>query len=99
MIDAFRDSKYFGINVLTEDQRGLSERFARKGYDRFDGVEWYRSSHGTPLLPGVMATIECAQHSRFTAGDHDIFIGEMLTSEVAEGEPLIYFAGRYRELG
>src|SRR5579872_6087323 len=34
MIDAFRESKYFGINVLAENQQALSDRFARKGYDR-----------------------------------------------------------------
>ena len=99
VIEAFRDSKYFGINVLGDDQQVLSDRFARKGHDRFDGLEWYRGSHGAPLLPGVLAAIECSQHRRVTAGDHDIFIGEMLTSEVGEGKPLIYFAGRYRRLG
>jgi len=98
-INAFRESKYFGINVLAEDQQAFSERFARPGDDRFDGLEWYRGSHGVPLLPGVLAAIECAQHHRVTAGDHDIFIGKMLTAKVADGEPLIYFASRYRRLG
>ena len=99
MIDAFRESKHFGINVLKEDQQELSERFARKGFDRFEGVPWYRGETGAPLLPGVLAAIECVQRHRVTAGDHDIFIAEMLRAEVAEGEPLIYFAGEYRSLG
>lgn len=99
MIDAFRESKHFGINVLKEDQQELSERFARKGFDRFEGVPWYRGETGAPLLPGVLAAIECVQRHRVTAGDHDIFIAEMLRAEVAEGEPLIYFASDYRTLG
>jgi flavin reductase (DIM6/NTAB) family NADH-FMN oxidoreductase RutF len=98
MIDAFRESKYFGINVLSDSQQHLSDRFASKGQDRFDGLEWYRAAHGTPFLPGALAAIECAQHKRVTAGDHDIFIGEMLETRLAEGEPLIYFASRYRTL-
>lgn len=98
VIDAFRESKFFGINILRESQQALSDRFARKGHDRFDGIEWYRGETGAPLLPGVLAAIECAQTHRFTAGDHDIFIGEMLQSSTTEGKPLIYFASRYREL-
>ena len=98
MIDAFRESKYFGINILAESQQPLSDRFARKGCDRFEGIEWYRGETGAPLLPGVLAALECEQRQRFTAGDHDIFIGEMLKAEIGDGEPLIYFASRYRGL-
>jgi flavin reductase (DIM6/NTAB) family NADH-FMN oxidoreductase RutF len=98
VIDAFRESKYFGINVLASNQRGISDRFARKGYDRFEGIEWYRGETGAPLLPGVLAAIECAQHQRLTAGDHDIFIAEMVRAQVYDGEPLIYFASRYQLL-
>src|SRR5690349_9317331 len=35
VIDAFRGASHFGINVLEESQRDLSERFARRGFDRF----------------------------------------------------------------
>jgi flavin reductase (DIM6/NTAB) family NADH-FMN oxidoreductase RutF len=33
-----------------------------------------------------------------TAGDHDIFIGEMVSAHATEGEPLIHYASRYRSL-
>jgi len=98
VIDSFRESKYFGINVLADNQQALSDRFARKGQDRFEGLEWVRGENGAPLLPGVLAAIECVQRHRFSAGDHDIFVGEMLVSKVTEGEPLLYFASRYRKL-
>ena len=98
VIDHFRAAKHFGINVLTESQRDLSERFARKGEDRFDGLEWHAGTTGVPLLTGVLAALECRTSHRFTAGDHDIFVGEMLAARVADGEPLIYFASGYRGL-
>jgi flavin reductase (DIM6/NTAB) family NADH-FMN oxidoreductase RutF len=98
IIDHFRVAKYFGINILAENQRDLSDRFARKGQDRFDGLEWHPGETGVPLLDGVMAAIECAVHQRITSGDHDIFVGEMLSARVAGGDPLIYFASRYRGL-
>jgi flavin reductase (DIM6/NTAB) family NADH-FMN oxidoreductase RutF len=98
IIEHFRAARHFGINVLAEGQRDLSDRFARKGQDRFDGLEWQPGETGVPLLAGVLAAVECAVHQRFTSGDHDVFVGEMLSARVAKGDPLIYFASRYREL-
>jgi len=98
VIDHFRVAKNFGINVLAEGQHHLSDRFARKGQDRFDGLEWQPGETGVPLLTGVLASMECRTSHRFTAGDHDIFVGEMLAARVADGEPLIYFASQYRGL-
>ncbi|HEY2017280.1 MAG TPA: flavin reductase family protein [Bryobacteraceae bacterium] len=99
VIDIFRDSRFFGINVLAEDQRELSDRFARKGADRFTGLKWHRGEvTGVPLLPGVLAAIECEVEQRITAGDHDIFVALMVGARVNEGEPLIHFASRYRRL-
>jgi flavin reductase (DIM6/NTAB) family NADH-FMN oxidoreductase RutF len=98
VIDHFRAANNFGINVLAESQRHLSDRFARKGQDRFDGLEWQPGETGVPLLTGVLAALECRTIQRFTSGDHDIFVGEMLAARVADGEPLIYFASQYRGL-
>jgi flavin reductase (DIM6/NTAB) family NADH-FMN oxidoreductase RutF len=97
-IEAFRGAKYFGINVLGDDQRALSERFARKGHDRFGGLDWMPGETGVPLLAGVLAQMECAVTQRVTAGDHDIFVGEMLSASVHKGDPLIHFSSRYRKL-
>jgi flavin reductase (DIM6/NTAB) family NADH-FMN oxidoreductase RutF len=98
VIDAFRHASHFGINVLAAEQRPISDRFARKGMDRFNGLAWERGTTGVPLLPGVLAAIECVTHERFTSGDHDIFVGRMVHAKVAEGAPLIYFASGYREI-
>src|SRR5579872_4878654 len=99
LIDIFRASPYFGINVLAEDQQALSELFARKGHDRFNGLDWYHGEvTGVPLLPGVLAAIECAVEQRITAGDHDIFVAQMVGARAVDGEPLIHFMGRYRKL-
>jgi flavin reductase (DIM6/NTAB) family NADH-FMN oxidoreductase RutF len=98
-IEIFRAASHFGINVLGEDQRPLSEHFARKGHDRFGSLEWRRGETGVPLLPDVLAVMECALKRRVTAGDHDIFIGEMVHAHVREGSPLVHYASRYRRLG
>jgi flavin reductase (DIM6/NTAB) family NADH-FMN oxidoreductase RutF len=33
------------------------------------------------------------------AGDHTVFIAEVEDGVVAEGEPLLFFKGRYRNIG
>jgi len=99
LIEVFRAASYFGINVLAESQRTVSERFARKGYDRFEGIEWQAGANGVPLIIGVLAAMECRTVERIRAGDHDIFLAQMVTARVVEGKPLVYFASRYRKLG
>lgn len=95
VIDAFRASPFFGINILTEEQQELSERFARKGFDRFDGLAWEGGVTNVPLIPGALAAMECAVEQRMPSGDHDIFVGRMLASRIGEGKPLLYYASRY----
>jgi flavin reductase (DIM6/NTAB) family NADH-FMN oxidoreductase RutF len=98
LIGHFRAANVFGINILEESQRALGERFARKGHDRFQGVAWSAGETGAPLLDGALAAIECQVEQRIPAGDHDIFVGRMVASRVAEGMPLLYFASGYRKL-
>jgi flavin reductase (DIM6/NTAB) family NADH-FMN oxidoreductase RutF len=94
----FKTAKYFGINILAADQRSLSDRFARKGEDRFDGLEWHPGITGVPLLPGTLAVIECEVYRIVPIGDHDLFIGKVVSAEVWDGKPLLYFASNYRHL-
>jgi 3-hydroxy-9,10-secoandrosta-1,3,5(10)-triene-9,17-dione monooxygenase reductase component len=55
--------------------------------------------HGTPLLEGCLAHLECELAARFEGGDHSIFLGRVLDGGVdRDGEPLAYFRGRYRRL-
>jgi len=99
VIDAFRAAEFFGINVLAAGQRELSERFARKGLDRFAGVPWHRGKTGAPLLEGALATLECAVSQRTPSGDHEILVGHVLHTRVADGSPLVFYASGYRTLG
>src|SRR5262249_28955287 len=94
-IQHFRAAKHFGLNILSEEQQPLSERFARKGHDRFDGLEWRPGRTGAPLIPGCLAQIECALYRRVEMGDHDIFVGEMIHAHTSAAGPLIHFSGCY----
>jgi flavin reductase (DIM6/NTAB) family NADH-FMN oxidoreductase RutF len=96
--------KRFGINVLREDQRVISEYYARheRTHERAEqeaGARFDRTALGTPMLRGALAYLECRLHSAQDAGDHTIFIAEVEDAVVREGQPLIFFRGKYRRVG
>ena len=98
LIEMFRAATCFGINILAGSQRHLAERFARKGHDRFQGVAWTPGETGVPLIDDALAAIECRVEQRIPVGDHDILVGRMVATRVAEDAPLLHFAGGYRKL-
>jgi flavin reductase (DIM6/NTAB) family NADH-FMN oxidoreductase RutF len=96
--------KRFGINVLCENQRAISEYYARSdrdqaGVEKETSAKFDRTQHGTPVLHGALAYLECRLHTAQEAGDHTIFIAEVEDVVVREGEPLLFFRGKYRKVG
>lgn len=95
--------KRFGVNVLSSDQQAISEYYARSAeahqHAEAAGARFERTAHGTPVLQGALAYLECKLHSAQPAGDHTIFIAEVEQVEVREGDPLLYFRSRYRDIG
>jgi flavin reductase len=96
--------KRFGVNVLAENQEAVSEYYARptpthEPMEHGAGAGFDRTSHGTPVLHGALAYLECRLHSAQDAGDHTIFIAEVEDVVVRDGDPLLYFRGAYRQIG
>lgn len=96
-----RANRCFAVNILGAQQEPLSRYFSSKdrprGSDSFRDVAHLVGQSGSPLLDGVAAYLDCSLHSALMAGDHDIFIGEVLALEVDDGvKPLLFHAGQYR---
>lgn len=96
--------KRFGVNVLSASQRIISEYYASpaRTHDQAEervGARFDRTEHGTPVLHGALAYLECRLHSVQDAGDHTIFIAEVEDLVVREGDPLLFFRGQYRAIG
>ena len=91
----FRTASYFGVNVLHESQQEFSVRFSQRELDRFEGVDWRFGIHGVPLIEGVIAQLECAVTQIVEAGDHAIFLGEVVDARFWPGPPLLYFGSDY----
>jgi flavin reductase len=96
--------KRFGINVLSQGQRKISEYYALVDHDparaeQEAGARFHRTKHGTPVLQGALAYLECRLQSTQDAGDHTIFIAEVEDVVVHEGRPLLYFQSAYHAIG
>ena len=94
----FYDSKVFTVNILGRDQEELSNRFAKSGGDKFTGVATVPGHHGAPLIAGALAHIECRITDTLEGGDHVIHVGRIEHFHIHDGEPLLFFQGRYRRL-
>jgi 3-hydroxy-9,10-secoandrosta-1,3,5(10)-triene-9,17-dione monooxygenase reductase component len=94
----------FCVNVLGQRQQELASKFAKKGHDRYAGVEHGISAHGTPRLAGAIAQIDCEIVDEHAAGDHVIVVGRVLELDVDESEqaelhsPLIFYRGDFARL-
>ncbi|MDQ0392519.1 flavin reductase family protein [Labrys monachus] len=99
-LKAFLEAPGFVVNVLRRDQRALSSRFARQGEDKWAGVAYTAGRFGAPILPDTMAAFDCLHYAQYEGGDHRIIVGRVVAMEHnVEGEPLLFFGGRYRALG
>ncbi len=98
-IDAFVGSPGFGINILAEHQRPVSQSFASKSADKFQSVRWLPGRTGAPRLGESIAWLDCHTRQRVDAGDHVVLIGEVVHFSTSGGQPLGYCQGNYLSFG
>jgi flavin reductase (DIM6/NTAB) family NADH-FMN oxidoreductase RutF len=96
--NALGESGLFNVHVLAEGQEEVSNRFAAKSEDKYEGFEFGRDERGVPVIGESLATIKCTKFSEAEGGDHTIFIGEVLDSDLNDGFPLLYWQSGYRKL-
>ncbi|NYJ05360.1 flavin reductase family protein [Petropleomorpha daqingensis] len=91
-----REIRRFCVNVLAEDQTAVSQKFARSGGDKFTGVAWTRSRHGSPVLEGVVAWIDGELWAEYEGGDHTIVVARVLDLGAdPTRRPLLFHRGNY----
>jgi flavin reductase len=96
-----REEGYFAVNILAEDQEGLSRLFASP--ERSSGLSAIHSlgggygSTGAPLAAGALAVIECKLEDVYAGGDHDLFMGRVRAIRMGDTRkgPLVYHEGGY----
>ena len=88
----------FGINILTEQQRAIGEFYAKSNNEGKNSPEaFFRlTENGTPFLEGSLSSIDCRVVSTHVEGDHTLFIGAVESIQLGDGEPLLFFQGKWK---
>jgi DNA-binding GntR family transcriptional regulator/flavin reductase (DIM6/NTAB) family NADH-FMN oxidoreductase RutF len=92
---ALHRSGGFAINILSDAQGFVAERFASSSDDKFAGLEIRYGGSGAPLLVDALAHIDCRVREEVEGGTHRVFIGDVLAASAGEGEPLAYYRGGF----
>ena len=93
--DLIKKSGIFAVNVLDRDQADLGKRFGFKSgrqVDKFAGLEWTTGATGAPILPQAYACLELKLKETVPAGDHTLFVGEVVAAKVQhpQTQPLVF---------
>jgi flavin reductase (DIM6/NTAB) family NADH-FMN oxidoreductase RutF len=93
-----RESGRFGVNVLAAHQEDVARVFASKlpESEKLEGVA-HRFHEGVPIIDGTLSWVVCELRELIAGGDHTIAIGEVAALGLGEGEPLLWYAGRYHD--
>jgi flavin reductase (DIM6/NTAB) family NADH-FMN oxidoreductase RutF len=99
-----REEGHYAVSILAEDQEGLSMLFASP--ERSSGAPAEHSlggghgDTGVPLAAGALAAIECELEAVYPGGDHDLFLGRVISVKLGDTRrgPLVYHEGGYPTL-
>lgn len=98
---AVREHGAFAVNVLGAHHQDVSNAFAKSGnHAAWDDLSHTRGATGSPLLDGAHVALDCRVDRISDGGDHEILIGRVvgLHHPDEDGEPLLYYGGKYHAL-
>lgn len=84
----------YGVSVLAGDQQPWSQHFS--GQPQPGLHPGWEHHAGMPVLRGALAWFACELDQVLPVHDHALFVGRVLDCGHAVGEPLMFFASRYR---
>ncbi|WP_025899784.1 flavin reductase family protein [Sneathiella glossodoripedis] len=92
----YQQSGKFAVNILSDKQMHLCERFASPIEDRFSGVDHQIGENGAPVFEDSLSILECETFALQEAGDHLVFICRV-TNVIAhtDEEPLLFYKGAF----
>ncbi|QQE77151.1 flavin reductase family protein [Alicyclobacillus sp. SO9] len=98
-LDILKDNPMFVVNFLAANQQDVSNQFASKSKDKFQGISHHIEKLGLPVLDNTLGFLECKVVNQVSAGDHDLLIGLVENAGIDDTKrPLLYFHGTYDEL-
>ncbi|ETD33037.1 flavin reductase family protein [Williamsia sp. D3] len=91
-----RECSSLCINILGGEQEDIVLTIAQRWENKLDGIEWFPSPSGDPVLSESIAWIDTTIWNTVEAGDHWIVLCRVNDMAVANPvSPLIFFQGGY----
>jgi flavin reductase (DIM6/NTAB) family NADH-FMN oxidoreductase RutF len=101
MHELLRRADGFALSLLAGDQEAIAQHFARgvPPLAHWHGIATRPEAQGAPLLESAIGWLECRTVAGHEAGDHTLFVGEVLGAERGRSAPpLVYVDQRYISL-
>jgi flavin reductase (DIM6/NTAB) family NADH-FMN oxidoreductase RutF len=95
VMHVFREVDEFVVNLLAEEHLQEGQTFAVSAARNFHPDKWQVSESHSPILHGAVATFKCRTVGRVPAGDHIVFLGEVLSFTYTTSSPLLFHAGKF----
>ena len=92
----YLESAPFAVNVLGKDQLAAAWHFAGRPVD--PPPQW-ADGPTAPVLVDASAVYSCHPWRTYDGGDHLIIVGEVDHVATTDDDPLLFYAGAFRELG
>lgn len=86
----------FSVSILRDGDLETGRLFglnSGRDVDKWGRVEHVLTADGSPALTRCAARLSCRTTSRLPTGDHEIFVGEVVASEVVDGGPALPMRG------
>ncbi|WP_085991022.1 flavin reductase family protein [Oceanobacillus senegalensis] len=95
MLQKIEESNQFSVNILSAEQEDISKTFAGQIKDQ---QVYFDRLAGMPVIPDSLAQVACEVSSTYVEGDHTLFIGKVKDIAVKDGNPLLFYSGKYSHL-
>jgi len=100
--DMIAQTGEFVVSILSSEQKNISSFCGSRSGREVDKIAHLELKTipsrvvKVPLIAGCVANLECKVIARYPAGDHTLFIGEVVASDIEREElqPLIMYRGK-----
>jgi flavin reductase (DIM6/NTAB) family NADH-FMN oxidoreductase RutF len=89
LLQLLEASPRFGVNILGNAQDAVANKFAVKGNDKFDGVDWVPRT-GAPYIRDSACWFACEIEKLVPGGDHTVVLAHVIETEHLDQLPLTY---------
>ncbi|WP_240376812.1 flavin reductase family protein [Bacillus piscicola] len=96
MLELIKQSGKYAVNILSEHQQEMSMLFA--GQIKEERNVEFETFEGLPIIKDSLVNLSCKVYDSHVAGDHTLFVGEVLNLKLQDSNPLAIFEGKYKEL-